>query len=484
MPNGWNPVMPSEPTTIPIGSAPITRFRDLLEPAEWERFRQTMVEGAALLKNRRLWNINSTAHGGGVAEMLAWQIPYERDAGMDVRWLVIQGDPTFFAFTKRLHNMLHGISGDGSKISAAERSSYEQTSAANASALERQIAAGDVVIVHDPQPAGLIPALVQRGCRVIWRSHIGIDAQNALSKDAWVFLDSWIVPAHAYVFSRRTYVWDALDRSRVEIIPPAIDAFAPKNAEMAPETAAAILQSTGIVEASADGEPAFRARDGSLRRVERRARLFPESRLPSDAPVVAQVSRWDRLKDPVGVMKGFAPIAETVGGHLVLAGPGASTVADDPEEAAVLREVEDSWRRLPAKAQGRIHLVRLPMEDLDENAAIVNALQRRAEVVAQKSLQEGFGLTVAEAMWKSRPVVASRVGGIQDQIENGKSGVLIDDPHDLATFGAAVARLLSDRRGAARLGAAAKRRVQQEFLAPRLLMQQVRLVQKLLRSSD
>jgi trehalose synthase len=482
---GWNPDVPPEPAAIPMASASIARFRDLLEPPEWEQFRRTMAEGASLLQKRRLWNINSTAHGGGVAEMLAWQIPYERDAGMDVRWLVFQGDPEFFAFTKRLHALLHGISADGSEISAAERACYEQTAAANAAALDRLIDAGDLVSVHDPQPAGLIPALVRRGCRVIWRCHIGVDAPNTLSKGAWDFLRPWIGSSHAYVFSRRAYVWDGLDASRVAIIPPAIDAFSPKNAEMRPETAAAVLQATGIVQAGGDSEPAFRARDGSPRKVERRAQLLPDAKLPVDAPFVLQVSRWDRLKDPVGVLKGFAMIVDAVGaGHLVLAGPGTSSVADDPEEKAVLREVEDAWRGLPARGQGRIHLVRLPMEDQDENAAIVNALQRRAEVVVQKSLREGFGLTVAEAMWKSRPVVASRVGGIQDQIENGKNGVLIDDPQDLAAFGTAVARLFSDRSVAERLGAAAKRRVQQEFLAPRLLMQHVQLARKLLRSAD
>jgi trehalose synthase len=477
--------VPPEPAAIPMASASIAPFRDLFEPAEWEQFRRTMEAGAALLQKRRLWNISSTAHGGGVAEMLAWQIPYERDAGMDVRWVVIKGDPEFFAFTKRLHALLHGTSADGSEISAAERACFEQTAAANAAPLDRLIDAGDLVIVHDPQPAGLIPGLVRRGCHVIWRCHIGVDAPNRLSKVAWDFLRPWIGAAHVYVFSRRAYVWEGLDASRLEVIPPAIDPFAPKNAEMAPETVGAVLHATGIVEAGGEGEPAVRARDGSTLRVERRARLFPDTKLPVDEPFVLQVSRWDRLKDPVGVLKGFAMIGEALGaGHLVLAGPGASSVADDPEEKTVLREVEDAWRRLPAKAQSRSHLVRLPMDDQVENAVIVNALQRRAEVVVQKSLREGFGLTVAEAMWKSRPVVASRVGGIQDQIENGKNGVLIDDPQDLAGFGTALARLLANRSLAERLGAAAKRRVHKEFLAPRLLIQHVQLTRKLLRSAD
>ena len=183
-------------------------------------------------------------------------------------------------------------------------------------------------------------------------------------------------------------------------------------------------------------------------------------------------------------MEGFAQfVAPKVDCHLILAGPGASTVADDPEEAGVLGEVEDRWHHLPPAARDRVHLARLPMDDPQENAIIVNALQRRAQVVVQKSLGEGFGLTVAEAMWKGRPVVASRVGGIQDQIQHGLSGLLIDDPRDLAAFGAAVVSLFSDTVAADRLGGEANLRVRRDFLAPRLLMQQAGLIGRLLQST-
>jgi len=477
--------MPPEPTVIPLGTSSIAPFRDLLEGPEWERFRRTMAEGAARLEHRRIWNINSTANGGGVAEMLAWQIPYERGVRMEVGWLVIGGDSRFFAFTKRLHALLHGVSADGSEISATERSCYEETSAANAKALDANIRAGDLVIVHDPQPAGLIPHLVGRGCRVIWRCHIGVDAPNALSKDAWRFLRPCIEPAAAFVFSRHAYAWEGLDAARIEIIAPAIDAFAPKNQDMPPATASAVLGATGILQTRPGSEPVFRARDGSSHRVQHATQLFPDSRLPAGVPLVVQVSRWDRLKDPVGVMNSFASIANpVVAGHLILAGPGISSVADDPEESAVFKEVEGGWQRLPATARERIHLARLPMGDPQENAAIVNALQRQAHVVVQKSLREGFGLTVAEAMWKARPVVATRVGGIQDQIEDGKSGVLVDDPEDLAGFADAVAKLLSDPAAADRLGAAARTRIRKQFLAPRLLMQHVELARKVLDSTN
>jgi len=478
--------MPLELSIVPLSSASIEPLRELLEPDEWDTFLDIMRGVAAQLRERTIWNINSTAHGGGVAEMLAWEIPYERGIGMDTRWLVIQGDTRFFTFTKRLHALLHGIAADGSTISPAERTEYEQTLARNIEALTGRVRSRDVVILHDPQTAGLIPHLVRHGCCVVWRCHIGVDQPNQVARNAWQFLLPAVGAAQATVFSRRAYVWDGLDTTKVAIIPPAIDAFTPKNQEMDGDTVRAILQATGILMENAIGAGAsFRRRDGSPARVERATELFPKTRPPADARLVVQVSRWDRLKDPLGVMDGFAAfVAPKVDAHLILAGPGVSAVADDPEEPAVLREVQEGWNRLSPAVRERIHLARLPMDDQDENAAIVNALQRRAQVVVQKSIGEGFGLTVAEAMWKARPVVASRVGGIQDQIENATSGVLIDDPRDLASFGAAIVDLLDHPADAEQLGATAKARVRREFLAPRLLMQQAQLLARLLRSEQ
>lgn len=183
--------------------------------------------------------------------------------------------------------------------------------------------------------------------------------------------------------------------------------------------------------------------------------------------LVTQVSRWDRLKDPVGVMEAFARhISPHSDAHLLLAGPETAAVTDDPEGAATYAAVHDAWHGLPGDIRARVHLASLSMDDPEENAAVVNAIQRRSDVIAQKSLAEGFGLTVAEAMWKSRPVVANRLGGIQDQIEDGVSGVLINTPDDLAEFGARVVELLADPQRAHRIGAAAHRRVRDHFLGP------------------
>ena len=199
-------------------------------------------------------------------------------------------------------------------------------------------------------------------------------------------------------------------------------------------------------------------------RIERHCDVTRAGPAPApDVPLVVQVSRWDRLKDMAGVMKGFVDHVDSGrSAHLVLAGPGVTSVADDPEARAVLNECLVQWRDLPAATRARITLACLPMHDADENAAIVNALQRHASVVCQKSLAEGYGLTVAEALFKARPVVASGIGGIRDQILDGKTGILLDDPTDLR--GRAVGRVLDDPSLGRRVGDEARRRIIEERL--------------------
>jgi trehalose synthase len=192
---------------------------------------------------------------------------------------------------------------------------------------------------------------------------------------------------------------------------------------------------------------------------------------------VLQVSRWDMLKDPLGVVEMFAQhVAPCADARLVVAGPAPTSVRDDPEQPRVLDEVVRRRDQLPEPIRERILVAQLSMEDVDENALMVNALQRRAGVVVQKSIAEGFGLTVAEAMWKGKPIVASRIGGIEDQVEDGRTGVLIDDPRDIRAFGDAVVDLLADPRRARTLGHDARRRVAQMFITPCYLVSQGRLI--------
>lgn len=473
-----------ELTNVAVDAAPIDRYRALLEDQVWAEFNQVLRDESTATAGRVVWNVNSTALGGGVAELLAALLPYEKGAGMDVRWVVIDAAPPFFEFTKRLHTLLHGVSPDGTGISPADRTVYESTLAENAEILLQTIRPRDIVILHDPQTAGLAPALTRHGCHVIWRCHIGVDEPTDTVRSGWQFLQRYVNSAQVAVFSRRAHVWDWLEPNRVEIIPPSIDAFTPKNQDMDQPYVTAILRAVGLIDGAAIGPLAsFVRHDGSTGHVSRRAVVVENVRVPEGDCIVVQVSRWDRLKDPIGVLDGFVGnVDDRLGAHLVLAGPAITSVVDDPEQPAVMRELQERWERLERSTRARVHLAQLPTDDADENAAIVNALQRRADVVVQKSIAEGFGLTVAEAMWKGRALVASRVGGIADQIEHGKSGVLIDDPQDLATFGQAVAGLLSDADDRRRLGEEAHRRVAHQFLSPRQLIQQAKLVCKVIQS--
>ena len=302
-------------------------------------------------------------------------------------------------------------------MSDADRSIYEGTLAENANQLTPLLHPRDIVILHDPQTAGLVDAVRSTGAAVIWRCHVGIDHPNFLARDAWNFLRPFVLGADAYVFSRASFAWGGLDRDKLAVIHPSIDAFSPRNQELTQAQCGSILACAGIIAGPHGHDSTFTRGDGTPGRVDRRADVLEAAPLSASDRLVVQVSRWHSLKDPLGVMSSFnGYVADRTDAHLVLAGPGRQTMADDPEGAAVFGRVSDAWHALPPPLRRRVHLASLPMADGDENAAIVNALQRRAAVAVQKSLAEGFGLTVAEAMWKERAVVASAVGGIQDQI--------------------------------------------------------------------
>jgi len=470
------------PFEVDISPMSTERFRSVLAPDRYAVFEQATRQAQELLDGRVVWNVNSTALGGGVAELLESLIAYARGAGVDARWMAIDGTPEFFAVTKRIHNRLHGSPGDGGPLDEEARSSYEAVLAENAERFAGRVRDGDIVILHDPQPLGMVEAMHAAGAAVIWRCHIGLDQPNDLTREAWSFLYPYVVQADAYLFSREAFAWEGLDRERIAVIAPSIDAFSPKNENLDPDTVRAVLLASDIIAGGGQQEPAtYERHDGTPGRVERPAQMFEETPLLADAPVVLQVSRWDALKDPLGVIRGFAEhVPPDSGAHLVYAGPAVEAVADDPEGARILHDALALRESLPDEPRQRVHLATLPMEDREENAIIVNALQRHARVIVQKSLAEGFGLTVAEAMWKGRPVVASRIGGIQDQIVNGESGVLLDDPRDLAAFGSAVAALLADPTRARVTGENARERVRDRFLSLRSLLDYLGIIQKTL----
>ena len=252
------------------------------------------------------------------------------------------------------------------------------------------------------------------GATVVWRSHVGADVVSDPVDAAWSFLLPYVEDADALVFTRRAFVPGGLTPERVMLLTPAIDPRSEKNRPLAAGAGRALLDRFGL------------------------APVRPVDRL------VVALARWDRLKDPVGILDAFAGHVDEPRAFLVLAGPDTGVVADDPEGAHVLAETRAAWRGLPPRRRERVQVAALPMADLAENALIVNALQREADVIVKKSLQEGFGLGVTEGMWKAKPVVATRVGGHRDQIEHRRSGLLVDDPADLSGFATAIDEALAD----------------------------------------
>jgi trehalose synthase len=415
------------------------------------------------LAGRVIWNVNATGAGGGVAESLQTLVGYLRAAGIDARWLVLDGGDDFFAVTKSLHNAIHGF-GDTGRLGVAGHAEYQLTIAANTPDLLDRVRDRDLVLLHDPQSAGLVPALKQSGIGVAWRSHIGRDEPNQQSTSAWEFLRPYVQDADALVFSRRQYAPAWVPPDRLQIIPPSIDPLAAKNQPMSAAESLRVLSGAGLLAAHGKSSPTVQGAP-------------PPG---PDARMIVQVSRWDRLKDMAGVMAGFAAADLPPDVHLMLVGPAVTGVADDPEGAQVLAESLTRWQQLPAEMRSRVSLVSLPMEDRVRNARTVNALQRHAAIVTQKSLAEGFGLTVAEAMWKRKPVVAAAVGGIQDQITDGEDGLLICDPADTGALAAALTRLIQDPDLADRLGHAAHRSVMASYLDDRHLIRTAELLERLL----
>ena len=467
---------------VPVSIRPADRLRTMAGQQAGDRYDVLVREAWLHLRGRRVWHINAMAEGGGVAELLSTTLGYLPGDGIEVHWLVIDADARFFEITKRTHNRLHGDLGDGGPLGEAERRHYDETLRRELGEILRIVRPGDLAVIHDPQPLGLVPGLTAAGVTVVWTCHVGADTASDITRSAWAFLREDVQAARAATFTRRAYAWEGLDADSFHVIPPCIDPLSLKNIEIDEPDVVSILRDAAILDGRDHGYR-FRHSDGSEVSIAHPAHMSADEPVPADALLVVQVSRWDSLKDPIGVMNGFAETQDLADAHLVLAGPAPSSVADDPEAQVVLDGVRERWGRLRDRTRARVHIANLPVDDTQENALVVNALQRRADVVVQKSLAEGFGLTVTEAMWKSRPVVAGGVGGIRDQIDDGVSGVLID-PRDLESFGAAVAGVIGDPARAATLGEEARRRVQDRYLPTRYLGAYLELFLQLIRADS
>ncbi|MFF4756699.1 glycosyltransferase [Streptomyces sp. NPDC002514] len=433
---------------------------------------RVIAAGRDALAGRTVWHVNTTAVGGGVAELLRSAIPWYARAGIRARWLVMKADQEFFGVTKQLHHLFHGRPGHGRPLGRAEFAEYQRTTQQAAAGALAHMAPGDLVLLHDPQTLGMAPALRQAGMLVAWRSHVGTSCQSPEVAAAWDFLEPFAQAPLRYVFSMPEYVPPGLDAGRVVVIAPSIDSASEKLRPMADAEIHGILASSGLV-GPPRSVPAAQGTDSVVTEyAARRVAVWQDAPVPPDAPTVLQLSRWDPLKDMAGTLNAFvrhiAPVSEA---HLALAGPDPADVADDPENVAVFAAVLRERAALPADVRRRVHLIGLGLADdpteLRANAAVVNALQRHATVVAQKSVEEGFGLAVTEAMWKARPLVASAVGGIRAQVTHGVTGLLVDDPADLPAFGHQVTRLLHDKALRERLGRAARDHCARHYLAER-----------------
>ena len=461
---------------VTVGAADLAAYQQILGPERSAALRSGAERLAGLLGGRTVWNVNSTAAGGGVAELLHSLVPLATALDLPVRWLVIDGDPRFFAVTKRLCTLVYGSPGDGGPTGEPEQEHYRRVLRANSEDLAGFVRPGDVVVVHEAQPAGLVPAVAEMGARVVYRAHTGCDVPNENTARGWAFLRPYVEKADASVFLIADHVQGWAPNPHV--IAPSIDPCSPKNVTLSPAETVEVLRAAGVL-SGGNGRPVTVSRGGPPIEI-RHPVVAVRDGAPPDAGVamVVQVSRWDRLKDMAGVLRSFVA-ADVPDSYLTLAGSDVTGVSDDPEAAEMFDECRREWAQLPQSIRARVQLLCLPMTDMRENALVVNALQQHATVVVQKSLAEGFGLTATEAMWKARPVLANAVGGLRTQVVPDESGLLLE-PSDTAGAAASITRVLGDPQLAAHLGAGARRRVREHYLPDRHLLRWGRLIENLL----
>ena len=388
-------------------------------------------DAARPLVGARVLHVSSTPYGGGVAEHLRSHVPLMEDLGVAAEWAVIDPSDGFSAITKALHNGLQGLD---VAWNAEMEGVYADVLRAHAVGFDGD---WDAVVVHDPQPAALLTALDDLGdghrdAAWVWRCHIDLTSARP---DVWAFMLPAVRAHDVSVWTMDQFVPDSLGDQPVAVFPPGIDPLAEKNADVA---------------------------DGFVDRACRAHGLDP------DRPLVLQVSRFDRWKDPTGVIEAFAMVREDVpDAQLALVG---SMAADDPEGPGQWERAHRAAELVPS-----VHL----LADLDDR--VVNALQRAADVVVQKSIREGFGLTVSEALWKGRPVVGGRAGGITLQVRDGVDGFLVDSVEEAA---ARIAEVVGDADLGRRLGESGRRRVRERFLVTAELEEYLRLLSSLLLEGD
>lgn len=406
----------------------------------------------------RLVHVSTSTHGDGVAEVLRGLVEAQARAGTSVGWAAATGDPEFFTFAGYLHQLLHG-GADPLTDDWLTRSNphYRAVLAPQATWLTDRLEPGDTVVLHGVHTLGLAPALSAAGLRVGWHCHAGTTEEDASGPAAvWRLFHDDLSSVDLVLSTLPEYAPKMVPMARRRVIAPAVDPLSARNRQLSAGEQAELLADLGLTTA----EP------GDTGVVEQ------DRPLPDEAPVVLQLARWQRLKDMHGVLRGFPALPPHA--HLVLAGNDPDELPDDPDGWSVYEEVRALRADLPADIRGRVHLVLLSTQDAERSALTVNALQRRADVVLQKSFAEGFGLAVTEAMLKGRAVVAGDVGGLRQQVSPGHSGLLVN-PHNLNAMAAAVSALLEDPLLRRRLGREAAESVSRRYLMPRLLADYDRL---------
>jgi len=446
-----------------------------------EDLRAVAEQTADQLDDRTVWMINSTAQGGGVAEMLPKVVSMLRELGVSTEWAVIVSEEEgFFPLTKRIHNLVHGAGTP--HMSDEDRALYRRVSEQCADGLKRHVDPNDVIAVHDPQPLGAGALLAEDyGLPALWRCHIGLDETNDSTNTAWNFLQPWAEQYDKTIFSLDDYVPGFLENTAA-IINPAINPLSSKNRPLSVSELTDILRRAQLVQSAHPtvdpdyAPPAMRLqRDGSFAPATR-----PEDLGLLHRPIVTQVSRWDRLKGFGPLLQGFARMKERsfIDRHadtdrhrmrlslsrLVLAGPDPDSVSDDPEGLEVFQDICSQWQELPTEIQRDIAIITLPMAARHVNALMVNALQRCSTIIAQNSVQEGFGLTVTEGMWKRVPILGTHAAGIQEQVTDGKHGRLLPTADAPGAIAQTIHEMLAAEAKRAEWARNARRRVSDRYL--------------------
>jgi trehalose synthase len=395
----------------------------------------------------RMVHVSATAATGGVAELLHGLVPAQARTGVSTGWAVVAGDGEFDDFTRYLHRLLHGRADAlTSERLGTSVGHYRATLAAQAAWLVEHLVPDDVVVLHDPVTLGMASPLAEAGLRVVWHCHIGTTEEEASGPAAvWHAFAAELADLDAVVTTLPEYAPQSVPATHRHVIAPAIDPLSAKNRPLSQREVDTLLADAGLTTAT-----------GAAARVEQ------DRPLPPDARVVLQVSRWAPLKDMAGVLRCTPKLPPDV--HLVLAGDEP----DNPESLAVLDEVRSVRAQLSEADRSRTHLVLTPTRDTERTALVVNALQRRAEVVLQKSIAEGFGLPVTEAMAKGKAVVAGDVGGLRQQISPGHNGLLVD-PRRPDEVVEALDILLREPLLRRRLGNNASESAGRRYLMPRLV---------------